>query len=284
MTSEQNQFEIQDTQIPNEDGMDRLPDEIDTMPNTMTKWQRIKDIYQYAKKDFIQSRLLGKAAIVGLVGITAYEWGPGNETFTPLLTGQVLDRAGGLGGIALTAAISGGFVAAEQLASGYLARRTVTEHPRLSKRMFAHFSDSKESEEIKHKTFTELPMSKKIIYPFFLGSSFNVLREAYAVGEMDDNRLRKVSRLSAFVAGLTVSLMGAGVDTINQYYEHNETVQTGLDWTLKNPLFWVGIMAAYFAADHYMNKFRNKRKIAEQDNDESQESELKPENHPESTD
>jgi hypothetical protein len=231
-------------------------EDVSHIPEDITKIGRIKDIYRYAKEDIAKSRLLGKAAIIGLLGITAYEWGPGNETFTPLLTGQFLDKADGMGGIALTAMVAGGFTAIEQLASSYLARKTTTENPNLSQRIYAHISDNNH-EDTKFKRFKDLPVAKKVIYPFFLGSSFTVLREAYAAGEMDDEKLKKVGRLSAFITALSVSAIGAGVDTVNQHYADNELVQTALQYSIKSPIFWVSVMTGIFGYD-YLKKVHKK--------------------------
>jgi hypothetical protein len=230
------------------------------IPEGLGKWAELKDVYKYTKNYFLLSRTLGKTTIASLMGLTIYENGIGNDMMTPIITSMVIDKANGIGGIALTATVAGGFTAAEQLASGFLARKVVDEYPDVSKRLFAHLnSGDKESDELRHKPFKEIPPVRKLTYSFFLGSSFNVLREAIAVGEMDDDKLRKVSKLSTFITSSTVALLAAGVDTLNQGFADNETIQTGLDWTLKSPFFWVGVMVAYFGGDYlYSRHKRNK--------------------------
>ena len=50
-----------------------------------------------------------------------YEWGPGNETFTPWLLAQVIAGTDSAWVIPLTALVGFGFTAAQQLASGFTA-------------------------------------------------------------------------------------------------------------------------------------------------------------------
>lgn len=225
----------------------------------LSKLQKIKDIFLVAKFDFINSKFAGKVIVAGLVVITVYEWGPGNETFIPLVTGQVLDKANGILGILLTAVVSGGFVFFEQILAGYFAYKTVLNYQNLSKRVFLYFGNPDDSEYLKHKKYFDLPFGRKFIYTFFLGASFNVLREAFLVNSTDKKNLIKIVRFNTCFNALLVATIGGIIDLVNQCFYTNQTFQNILGWTLKNPIFWIVVMTIYFIFDHYSAKQKYKK-------------------------
>lgn len=211
--------------------------------------EKLLNSISIAREDLRSTDKQGKAIIVGMVAMGAYEWGPGNETVAPIIAGQALDLADGVGGVALTAAITGGLVAGQQLFSGLIARKAVQQFPRLSDTAFS-YANTGEVQELKYRPFSKLPRFKRWLYAFSLGSSFTVSREALMTGNTADSELKKVSRLSAAISGGSIAVTAAGVDVINQRFENNDSVQFVIDHGVKNPLFWLGVMGATIAFDH----------------------------------
>ena len=185
--------------------------------------ERVSSILAVAREDFASTNTYGKAIIASTMLMGAYEWGPGNETVTPIVTGQGLDVANGVGGLALTAAIGGGFVLGQQLFSGFLARRTVEQFPNMGEKVFDYSNEDNES--IRFRPFAELPKGKQLLYSFSLGASFLVARESTVTGKSDKEHLVTVSRKSATITASSVALVGASVDLVNQTNEDNSVVQ-----------------------------------------------------------
>ena len=239
----------------------QLPTEISSAPNNedtdtvrLSRLQKIKDIYGVAREDFYRTTWKGKITLGSLMVMGAYEWGPGNETVTPIIAGRVLDVANGIGGVALTAAVGGGFVAGQQLAASYLARKTAAEFPTVSDHFYQNIGREKESGDVKFRSFDDLSYRRKFLYSTGLGSSFNVLREAAVTEELNQNRLKRVGRTSSLIAGITVATVSGGVDVINQHFSDSEPVQSVIDWSVKNPAFWLGVMGVMWASDYYKSK------------------------------
>lgn len=215
-----------------------FPNESENTPITFR--EKVSDILSTARNEIRDTDAYGKAIIISAVLMGGYEWGLGNEAVIPLVAGQALDAADGIGGIALSAAIGGGFVFSQQLLSGFLARRTTEQFPSVGNKAFAYAND--EEEDLRYKPFRDLPVYKKAIYSLSLGSSFMVGREATVVGNANKETLIEISRKSSAISASTVALFGAGVDIVNQSYEDNDVVQFCIDWGVKNPLFWIGIV------------------------------------------
>ena len=217
---------------------------------TLNLWQKLKSLSSAGKEDFRYTDRLDRAILIGALAMIGYEWGPGNETATPLVTGPVLDAANGPGGIALTALVAGGFVAGQQLMAGFLARRTANQFPSVTEKAYGYLNNEGESDSERFRSFKKLSLWKKIGYSVFLGSSFNVIREVVAADNNDESDLKRINRTSAAISGSTIALVGAGTDLVNQAFENNQAVQLCIDYGVKNPLLWLGIMGAKLYADH----------------------------------
>ena len=103
--------------------------QFDSNPLEPTFYEKMSDIGSSAKIEFQDSGVNGKSILLLLGAMTAYEWGPGNETLTPYIGAQAVEVSDGLKGVLVTAAITGGFTVAQQLASSWLTRKSVQMFP-----------------------------------------------------------------------------------------------------------------------------------------------------------
>lgn len=217
----------------------------------LTLGQKIRELAIVARDDFNATDWRGKVILAGMIATGGYEWGPGNESLIPLVAGQSLDVAEGHKGIVLSAAVAGGLAVGQQLASGFLARKTTERFPNVAEKAYTYMQTDEE-ESIRFKPFNILPTWKKVGYSVFLGSSFNVVRESFVVDSATDNQLKKISRMSSLITGTTVALVGGTTDTVNQHFDDNGPVQLVIDWGVKNPAVWValGIGLVWNASRH----------------------------------
>jgi hypothetical protein len=218
-------------------------------PN-LTLIEKIKDLGHIARENYKNASVNGKVVLGGLMIMTAYEWGPGNETLTPILGGQAVDSSDGLKGVAITAGITGGFTVAQQLTSSWLTRRSVQQFPDVSEKAFSFMNGGSDlDDELRFKPFDKLPPTKKLVYPFLIGTSFVVGRESFVTGSTDDKELKNVGRKSALVAGLSVAAVAGTFDTLDQVVPDGSIAQGVLNF-FKTPIPWLGLAGAVFGKDY----------------------------------
>jgi len=217
----------------------------------LTIWGKAKEVGRIAKQEFKNANFKTQLLIASLIGMTAYEFGPGNETFTPLIGGLALGEVKGIGGVALTGVVTASTVLGQQLASGYLARRTVTQAPKVTERMYELMGEDKE--DVSYPGFNELALPKRILNAFFLGSSYNIIREAVVNNEYDPDALRRIGRKSAALATLTTLAAGSTVEVVNQAFSDSAAVQFGVN-VIAFPPTWILAATGAFAYDIVKNK------------------------------
>lgn len=225
---------------------------------SLSFWEKIGDVSRTANEDYRLTDAAGKAIIIGFIAMLAYEWGPGNETVTPILAGRVLDNTDGLSGIALTSLVAGGSVMLQQLTSGYLARKTASKFPKVSEKTFKYLNEdvSDEDTELRFKPFDQLPKTRKLMYGMFLGSSFTVTREAMVNNTADEEQLSKINKVSALMASIGTLAIAGMVDIADQVFPDNDPVQMGVD-ILKNPWLWVAFGIGVVGKDALVTKIKN---------------------------
>lgn len=212
----------------------------------LTLIEKLKDVKSVATKQARVASNSGKLLLFGMMGMTAYEYGPGNEVGTPLVTGPFIDMHDGLGGIMLTAGVAGGSVLVQQLFSGYLAVKTVEAFPEVAERIYSHITDNDNVGDI--SPFNDLSQGEKLSRSFFLGATYNVLREAFLNPGSKNNKLVSVVAKSAIRATLATSTIAGSADLINQQFPDNTAVQLLVD-VIANPALWVGASIAVVAND-----------------------------------
>lgn len=219
--------------------------------------EKFSELVHSSSEDFRKTSLHGKVILGSLLGMTLYEWGPGNEALTPIIAGRAMDVSDGLSGIVTTAAVAGGITMAQQLSSSWLTRKSAQQFPGVSSKMFHIMNaDSNEDEDLRFKPFKELPLSKKGVYAFGLGTSFVVARESFVTGSTDEEKLKRTGRISAAIVGATVASVATIVDIIDQAAPDDSWAQRVPD-LIKNPILWISIAGGIIGSD--MIKSRKNR-------------------------
>lgn len=212
---------------------------------------RVTRLWMSAKNDIATANRKGQLVIGGFVANIGYELFIGNEVTAPLLGGQTLDRASGVGAVAASALITSIPVYAQQRLGGVLSRRTAQQFPSVSEEAYKNLEDE-DSE--KYKSFRDLPAYKRVYYSFVLGSTFNVTREAAVSGDVSDDQLKPIEKASARTTAATVAVLAAGTNVANQALYENETAQLAIDYGIKNPLFWLALGGGLIVKDSYSAK------------------------------
>ena len=213
--------------------------------------EKVSRIWQSTKEDYAKTDRKGKLIIGGFITNIGYELFIGNEVVAPLLGGQTLDSATGLGGVAASAAITAMPVYLQQRAGGYLSRSTAQRFPAVSAETYQDLDDGATST---FKSFGDLSLGKRAFYSFVLGSTFNVTREAIVTGNTDDEVLKPVEKASARTTAAMVAIMAGSANIVNQQFQDNDTVQAIMDHGVKNPLFWLSAGVILLAKDSIQSR------------------------------
>ncbi len=206
---------------------------------------KFKTLARVTWRDVKTTKGLGAIPLCAATAMTAYEWGPGNETFTPILGGRALDMTTGLRGILIPTVLTTSFTFGQQLLSGFLARKTVEKFPETAKAIFT-FAGGDTSDR-SFKGFDKLPRWKKVTNASAIGSSFNVLQDALLAGNTET--LKPISRKSATMAAAAVAVITASTAIADEYVESpiaDQAVEV-----IKNPALWLGLGAAILANNIY---------------------------------
>lgn len=206
---------------------------------------RIKALLGAGAEDYKGASTLQKLGLFATAAFLAYEWGPGNETVTPLIAAQVLNRTEGTWGAVATAAIAGGVTYSEQRVSGELAAYAGSAFPKTADKALGLF-DAGEKDDAKHKSWGDLPRKTRFGYAFFLGSTFAAVREAVVTGGTDYRNLRKAAHSSALTAGATVAVTGGAAGILKDVSAGTplESTSEFVVNTAANPLTWLGLLGA----------------------------------------
>ncbi len=239
------------------------PDDTGTESESyMTLREKVACIWRSAREDYSRTDTKGKAIIGGFVTNIGYELFIGNEVVTPLLGGQTLDKASGVGGVAVSTLVTSIPVYLQQRVGGTLSRHTAQRFPSVSREAYGDLNDG---ESGSFKSFHDLPLSKKAFYSFVLGSTFNVTREAVVTGNTEDETLKPVEKASAITTASMVATLAAGANIANQRFQDNNTVQLFIDHGIKNPLVWLTIGGGLIAKDGLRAR-RNRKNVTVKEN------------------
>lgn len=230
-------------------------------PQPETLIEKLRIVHTATKEDYRQTNLRGKITLGSLALMTAYEWGPGNETLTPIIGGQAIDAAQGIGGALVTATITGGFTYAQQLTSSWLSRRSAEQFPTTSQKAFdiMNGSDVEQDEEMRFKSFEDLSFARKSVYSFIMGSSFNVLREAAVTGTTDQQQLRSVGRKSAAITAGAVAGLALAADVVDQAAPEGSIIKSVVEFA-KTPWPYLAFMGGFFAKDAITTRLHRKQR------------------------
>ena len=227
--------------------------------NLLTIREKFRILRRAGREDLASSGLMQKIGLFATALWLAYEWGPGNETITPIINGQVVDRVSGVGGIVTAAAITGGFTFLQQIASGATVTGTATQFPRLAESAFKHFLSDTEHPELNAKPWNKLSLHERLIYGFTAGTTFVATREAGVTGEVKFSKTMPRVVGSAALTSAAVASIAATVEAVDTYKNHMPSTleyaaEIGIQ-VITNPLTWIGLLV--------FTTYRNHRKRSE---------------------
>lgn len=198
-----------------------------------------------------------KLGIVATMGWLAYEWGPGNETVTPILAGQVINTVNGPQGIVTAAGITAGFTFIQQVMSGGTLAATATQYPNAAKQV-SEFTQDTDNPELSAKPWKDLSLRKRFLYAFTMGTTFIATREAGVTGEVKFRETMKRVVGSAALSACGVGVLAAGVESVDSYAENApQAIETGSEIAVSiatNPLTWLGLLGISTYKDYRHRK------------------------------
>lgn len=215
----------------------------------MTFSARIKLMLGAGRSDFHGSGVWQKVGLLATATWLAYEWGPGNETVTPLLAASVMNRTDGVAGALLVGAAAGIFTFAQQFASGTTVAWTASTFPALARQGFDLFmTDGEGAGDSDGSPWVRLPLVERLLTAFTLGASYVVVRELIATGRADGRHLTAQAARCALLSASMVALLGGGLDALTLLAEGTpaeEPVDT-LVRIAANPWVWLGALTTWF--------------------------------------
>ena len=197
--------------------------------------------------DFAAARLARKLALVAVLGWLAYEWGAGNETFTPWVLAKVISHTHGSIAIPLTAAIGFSFTTWQQLASGFTALAGFSIFDRTAAAAWLRLNGKT---KVIPGEWSQLSIARRSAIVFGLGTTAVALIQIMATGKVGVRRHAPVVVQSAFLCGSIVGFIGGSVATIAVIGRNVEALSGTTDWLIRilgNPLFWIGLLLSGIA-------------------------------------
>lgn len=214
----------------------------------LTLREKIHELRKAASDDFNNSGIAKKVGLAATAAWLAYEWGPGNETLTPILGGAVINNVNGPLGIAATAAITGGFTFLQQVASGATVAATATQFPNLAESTFNKFFVDKDHPELNAKPWQHLPLTTRLLYGFTMGTTFVASREAAVTGQTEFKKTMPRVVGSAALTGTMVAAIAGSVEALDTYGHNLPLKIAGLKLdelfidVVTNPVTWLGLL------------------------------------------
>lgn len=228
--------------------------------------EKVRILKESVGEDYRQAGVRQKLGLLATAGLLAYEWGPGNETFTPIIATQVMSRTEDAKGALAVGVITGGFTAAQQIVSGYAMASSSETFGGLAEKSY-ELAASDENGEATRKPFEDLSMPTKAGYSLFLGSSFVVAREAAVTGSTEQSHLRRQAVKSAAISAPTVGVVTAGasggLDTLSNAAE-NSRFENSTELFIngvEHPATWVSLAGLALVSGHLRNRSKNRQTV-----------------------
>ena len=197
--------------------------------------------------DFAAALLTRKLALVAVVGWLAYEWGAGNETFTPWVLAKVISHTDGAVAIPLTAAIGFAFTTWQQLASGFTALAGFSIFDRTAAAAWLRLNGKT---KVMPSEWSQLSILRRSAIVFGLGTTAVALIQIMGTGKVGVRRHAPVVLQSAFLCGSIVGFIGGVVASVAVIGRKVEALSGATDWVIRilgNPLFWIGLLLSGIA-------------------------------------
>jgi hypothetical protein len=195
-----------------------------------------------AGADFRNATWPQRLALAGVVSWLVYEWGPGNETFTPWLLARVIAATDSAWAIPLTALVGFAFTATQQLASGFTALAGFSMFDRTARAAWTRLrgqSDTAPGE------WSKLGWVARSAIVFPLGTTSVALIQIMSTGEVGVRRHRRVIASSALLCATLVGALGAVAATLALVGRSVPALEGATNWILRvlgNPLFWLAMI------------------------------------------
>ena len=206
-------------------------------PSASNMFQRVAVLARVAILDVREADLTVKALVAGLVLVTAYEYGPGNELITPLITGPLVRSSRDELGVIAATAVAFGSVAMQQILGAWLSRRVLLASPRTTSTIYDQLHHQPDDAFL---NFGQLSFWRRMSNSLFLGSTYNVIRESFLSDSADQRTLRDVGRASAFLAASIVGIIAALAAGLAAAFPTNIVVAAVIT-VVAHPLPWFGL-------------------------------------------
>lgn len=201
--------------------------------------------------DFAASSGRQRLALVAVVFWLAYEWGAGNEAFTPWLIARTIAATSGYGSIPIVAAVGFGFTLVQQLVSGFTALVGFSMFERTSAAAWRRLTSRLGSEPT---TWSELGVVSQGVLVFGLGTTAVVLIETVASGRDERRVPRRTVIRSAILCALGVGVIAGCAAGVALAGRRNDALRGTTDLVLRvlgNPLLWIGLVGVVLLV-HYL--------------------------------
>jgi len=193
--------------------------------------------------DFRTSGWGPRLALVGVVAWLVYEWGPGNETVTPWVLANLLDRFEGFTAVIVVAAVAFAFTTLQQLASGFMALAGFSVLDRTAQ---ASWQRLERSSSGLRGGWQSMRWSTRVAVVFGLGTTAVALMQIITTGQVGVRVHARVVVASAAVCGATVAVIGAvcaGIVAVGRAVEPWRNAADRLVGLLAQPWLWLLLAA-----------------------------------------
>ena len=207
------------------------------------------------RADFRDSTWAQRLLLVAVLFWLGYEWGAGNETFTPWLLVKVVSSTSGVWSVIATGAVGFAFTMAQQLLSGFTTAAGFARFTRTARAAWNRLSQRSESETLEWST---MGWGTRMLVVFSLGTTAVVLIQVAVTGEVGVARHRRTVVQSAALCGAIVGAVGAVLASLVWAGRSTPALNTVTDWLLRilgNPLVWIGLLVVLVLAQTHRARY-----------------------------
>ncbi|NND74216.1 MAG: hypothetical protein HKN44_04345 [Ilumatobacter sp.] len=203
-----------------------------------------------ARADFRSSSGRQRLALVAVVFWVGYEWGAGNEAFTPWLIAHTISITSGYGSIPIVAAVGFGFTLLQQLVSGFTALIGFSIFERTSSAAWRRLTSRMGTTP---QRWSGLGVISQTVVVFGLGTTAVVLIEIVTSGRADRRAHRATVVRSATLCALGVGLIAGAAAGVALIGRRNDSLRGTTDLVLRvlgNPLLWIGLVVVVMVVQY----------------------------------
>ena len=194
--------------------------------------------------DFRTSGWGARVALVGVVAWLVYEWGPGNETVTPWVLANLLERFDGVTAVIVVGVVAFAFTTLQQLASGFTALAGFSVLHRTAQ---ASWERLERSNSGLRGGWWSMRWSSRVAVVFGLGTTAVALMQIITTGQVGVRTHARAVATSAAVCGATLAVIStvcAGIIAVGRAVEAWSDATDRLVEVLARPWPWLMLAAA----------------------------------------